>query len=107
VSRPSTTVAYPSATQRGERRVIGASGSTDFSSRRSSGLRDGRMRCARCAYSCTASRSIHDPYAPICSSGPGGSAKKIMRGVSTSGHALPFASAIGFAISTSTRCGGA
>jgi hypothetical protein len=62
--------------------------------------------CTRCAVSCTASRSIQWPYAPICSSGPGGSAKKIMRGVSRNGQATPFASATGFAIRTSIFCGG-
>ena len=73
VSRPSTTVAYPSRTHRGARSATGPVPMGRTASRnRVSGLRLGRVRCARWANSWMASSSAAPRVFPSIERGSGG-----------------------------------
>ena len=106
VSFPSSNVAYPSWTQRGALTAIGPSGSR-ASTTRWRGLREGRSRCSRWVSSCSASSSIQSLYVPTADIGAGGLVHSTIRGAPRSGRAIPFACAVGSAMTTSTVCGAA
>src|SRR5690606_879304 len=98
----------PSNTQRGARRVTGPSSTgRRLHSRRCVELRDGRVRCARCAYSCTASTS---PHPRLCASTCGaatGVGQSMITGPRRKGIANPLDEFAGSSTITVTRTSGA